>query len=155
MGEKTQNECEVLLAVDLGMKAGLAWFDSTGKLLRARSTHFANRTVLKRALPSIWAEVPGVRWAVLEGMGILADIWLKSAEKCGIIAERICAEDWRKDVLIPRQMRSGKEAKATAESMAAAIARECGCPPKTGLGDDTAEAILFGRWYAGKYIRKS
>ena len=35
-----------LLAIDLGMKAGLAWFGEDGRLLRCRTVHFSNRTVL-------------------------------------------------------------------------------------------------------------
>ena len=48
---------EVLLAVDLGLRAGLAWFNRQGRLIRCRSTHFTDRATLRRALPALWQEV--------------------------------------------------------------------------------------------------
>ena len=139
-----------LLAVDLGMKAGLAWFDESGRLLRARSTHFADRATLKRALPGIWREVPGITQLVIEGGGSLAEIWLKSAARRGIAVTQICAEQWRADVLIPSQRRNGQTAKAAACAKAAEIARQDGCPPCQEYLDDAAEAIVFGKWHARK-----
>ncbi len=137
----------MILAVDLGLRAGLAWFDATGRLLRARSTHFANRTVLRRALPGIWSEVPGVTAVVLEGGGSLADIWLRSAERLGIPATLIKAEEWRRDVLLPSQQGDGKLAKELACRKAAELARASGCTPATAIVDDAAEAIVFGDWF--------
>ena len=137
-----------LLAVDLGMKAGFAWFDQDGRLLRARSTHFADRATLKRALPGIWREVPGVSQLVVEGGGSLADIWLKSAARQGIVTTQICAEQWRREVLTPSQRRNGQTAKAAACVKAAEIARQDGCPPCQEFLDDAAEAIVFGKWFA-------
>ncbi|MBO4620610.1 MAG: hypothetical protein J5654_10940 [Victivallales bacterium] len=139
-----------LLAVDLGMKAGLAWFDESGRLLRARSTHFADRATLKRALPGIWREVPGVIRVVVEGGGSLAEIWLKSAARRDIAVTQICAEQWRADVLTPSQRRNGQTAKAAACAKAAEIARQDGCPPCQELLDDAAEAIVFGKWFASR-----
>lgn len=137
----------MLLAVDIGMKLGLAWFSEDGHLLRARSTRFPNRATLKRALPAIWTEMPEVTHVVLEGGGDLAEIWRKSAWKHGLSTETITAEEWRQEVLTPSQMRSGKQAKAIAEELALKIARKSEIPPKTELGNDTSEAILFGFWY--------
>ena len=139
-----------LLAVDLGMKAGLAWFDNDGRLLRARSTHFADRATLRRALPSIWREVPCVTCVVVEGGGSLAEIWLKSAARHGLATTQICAEQWRREVLTPSQRRNGQTAKAAACVKAAEIARQDGCPPCQEFLDDAAEAIVFGQWHACK-----
>ena len=144
---KPEDSNAIVLAIDVGMKAGLAWFDADGELIRARSTRFANRTVLRKALPSIWAELPGVTQLVLEGQGEIADIFRKSAERASIPVQQFSAEDWRKDMLLPRQQRSGKQAKAHAEAIALQIARECGKPPKCAYDDDAAEAILFGLWF--------
>ena len=144
---KPEDSNAIVLAIDVGMKAGLAWFDADGELIRARSTRFANRTVLKKALPSIWTELPGVTQLVLEGQGEIADIFRKSAERASIPVQQFSAEDWRKDMLLPRQRRSGKQAKAHAEAIALQIARECGKPPKCAYDDDAAEAILFGLWF--------
>ena len=147
---KTSEKQKILLAVDLGLRAGLAWFAEDGRLLRARSTHFANRSVLRRALQTIWSEVPGVTHVVLEGGGPLADIWKKSAERQGISVTQIAAEDWRRDILLPSQQGDGPLAKSIACRMARAIAQESGCAPATTLVDDAAEAIVFGQWFCRK-----
>ncbi len=129
------------------MKAGLAWFTAEGELIRARSTRFATRTVLKKALPAIWTELPGVTQVVLEGQGDIADIFRKSAERAALLVQQFSAEQWREDMLLPRQRRSGKQAKLNAEIIALQIARSCGKPPKCAYDDDAAEAILFGLWF--------
>ena len=129
------------------MKAGLAWFTAEGELIRARSTRFATRTVLKKALPAIWTELPGVTQVVLEGQGDIADIFRKSAERAVLPVQQFSAEQWREDMLLPRQRRSGKQAKLNAETIALQIARSCGKPPKCAYDDDAAEAILFGLWF--------
>ena len=136
-----------LLAVDVGMKAGLAWFDENGTLIRARSTRFANRAMLKRALPAIWTEINGIRQVVLEGQGDIADVFRKAAERASLPVQQFSAEEWRKDMLLERERRSGKQAKAVAETLAMRIARECGNPPKCAYDDDAAEAVLFGLWF--------
>lgn len=136
-----------LLAVDLGMKAGLAWFDADGRLLRARSTHFADRTTLRRALPGIWRELPGVTHLVVEGGGSLGDLWLQAAMRQELEVHQICAEQWRAEVLTPSQRRNGQAAKAAACAMAAEIARQDGCPPRQQFLTDAAEAIVFGKWF--------
>ena len=115
---KPEDSNAIVLAIDVGMKAGLAWFNVEGELIRARSTRFANRTVLKKALPSIWTEQPGVTQLVLEGQGEIADIFRKSAERASIPVQQFSAEDWREEMLLPRQRRSGKQAKAHAETIA-------------------------------------
>ncbi len=146
-----QETSSKLLAIDLGMKAGLAWFAEDGRLLRARSTHFPDRATLKRALPNIWREVPGVTQVVIEGGGELASLWRRSAERHQLSLTQICAEQWRAEVLTPRQRRNAQTAKAAACALAAEIARQDGCPPCQEFLDDAAEAIVFGKWFARQF----
>ncbi|MBP5638450.1 MAG: hypothetical protein J6X55_03165 [Victivallales bacterium] len=152
--ESSSSLKSVLLAIDVGMKAGFAWFDGKGMLIRARSTRFANRAMLKRALPSIWAEISGVNQVVLEGQGDIADIFKKSAMRVSLPVQQFSAEEWRKDMLLVRERRTGRQAKATAETLALKIARECGNSPKCVYDDDAAEAVLFGLWYARYHVVK-
>ena len=81
MSVSPPSQFATLLAIDVGMKAGLAWFDEHGMLIRARSTRFANRAMLKRALPSILAELPGLSVVILEGQGDIADIFRKFIQR--------------------------------------------------------------------------
>lgn len=144
----------ILLAIDVGMRAGFAWFDEKGTLVRARSTRFAKRMTLKRALPSILSEIEGVAEVVLEGQGEIADIFKKGIQRASLPVLAFSAEEWREDMLLPRERRTGQQAKATAEAMALKIAHECGNPPKCAYDDDAAEAVLFGLWYIRHWLKK-
>jgi hypothetical protein len=135
----------VLLAVDVGLRFGLAWFDQAGRLLRYRSQHAPNRTVLRRAARAILAE-EAVDLLVMEGGGPIADLWRSLAEGHGIRVEQISAEDWRAELLLKREQRTGREAKHTADGLARQIIEESGAKRPTSLRHDAAEAILVGAW---------
>ena len=150
----TVRHSRILLAIDVGMKAGLAWFDENGTLIKARSTRFANRTTLKRALPAILTEIEGVTEVVLEGQGEVADIFRKGIQRAALPVLQFSAEEWREDMLLPRERRTGQQAKNVAESMALKIARDCGNPPKCAYDDDAAEAVVFGLWYLTHWLKK-
>ena len=152
--EDKPRQSRILLAIDVGMKAGFAWFDENGTLIRARSTRFAKRMTLKRALPSILAEIEGVSEVVLEGQGEIADIFRKGIQRTSLPVLHFSAEEWREDMLLPRERRSGQQAKAVAEAMALKIAHDCGNPPKCAYDDDAAEAVLFGLWYLKHWLNK-
>ena len=134
-----------LLAVDVGLRFGLAWFDGQGELHRYRSQHAPNRTVLRRAARTILAE-DEVTVLVLEGGGPIADLWRGLAENRGMQILQISAEDWRRELLLKREQRSGREAKHTADGLARALIEESGAKRPTSLRHDAAEAILIGAW---------
>ena len=139
---------DVLLAVDLGLRAGLAWFNRQGRLLRCRSTHFADRGALRRALPAIWQEVPGVAVLVLEGGGDLAEIWLESARRRAVATHVVTALDWRAELLFQREQRSGVQAKAAAGRLCQKVMRWSGYTRPGLLVHDASEAVLCGLWMA-------
>ena len=136
----------VLLAVDLGLRSGLAWFDRQGRLLRCRSTHFADRRTLRRSLPGLWQEVPGVTELVLEGGGDLAELWLDSARRRAITAHVVSAEAWRTVLLLPREQRSGAQAKAAAGRLCRKVMQWSGYTRPGQLVHDASEAVLCGLW---------
>ena len=137
---------EVLLAVDLGLRAGLAWFNRQGRLIRCRSTHFTDRATLRRALPALWQEVPGVTVLVLEGGGDLAEIWLDSARRRNIATHQVAAQDWRAELLFQREQRSGAQAKAVAGKLCQKVMRWSGYTRPGQLVHDASEAVLCGLW---------
>jgi len=70
-----------LLAVDLGLKTGLALYGDSGKLVWYRSHNFGTTERLRRAVPGIMDNIPNLTALVIEGGGNLATVWEKEAEK--------------------------------------------------------------------------
>ena len=135
-----------LLAVDLGLKTGLALYGGDGKLRGYRSKNFGTTARLKRAVYAILKEIPGLALLVIEGGGGIAEIWEHEAQKQGIAVRRITAEDWRKTILLGREQRTGAVAKERAARLADAVIAWSGLRRPTAPRHDAAEAILIGLW---------
>ncbi len=135
-----------LLAVDLGLKTGLALYDRTGRLIWYRSHNYGSRPRLKRGVCNLLAATPHLAWLVLEGGGSLAKIWEHEAERRRIPVRLIQADVWRRQLLYPREQRNGRQAKRNADDLARRIIEWSGAPRPTSLRHDTAEAILAGLW---------
>ncbi len=135
-----------LLAVDLGLKTGLALYGEEGKLRWYRSKNFGTTTRLKRAVYSILREIPDLAMLVIEGGGNIAEIWENEAQNQGIAVRRITAEDWRKTILFTRERRTGTMAKERAARLADAVIAWSGLRRPTVPRHDAAEAILIGLW---------
>lgn len=135
-----------LLAVDLGLRSGLALYGADGRLLWYRSHNFGSATRLRRAVRRILDDLPDVTDLVLEGGGRLGDIWISEAQRRTITVRQIAAETWRQHLLYPRQQRSGADAKQHAKRLARRVIEWSQAPRPTTLRDDTAEAILVGLW---------
>jgi len=134
-----------LLAVDLGLRTGLAVYGPDGRLKSYRSKHFASNRELRRGVSTIVSECPPLAWIWLEGGGDLALIWEKQARYRGIRFHQLQAEDWRRGLMLPRQQRSGDVAKREADGLARRVIEWSGAPrPKGRLKHDAAEAILIG-----------
>jgi len=137
-----------LLAIDLGLRTGLAVYDEARGLVAYRSQRFANRSQLKRAAWGVLREVEGLVHVVLEGDVQLASVWTKAAQKRGASCHTVQAHDWRKDLLLAREQRSGRDAKEAADEMARRIIAASEAPNPTSLRHDAAEAVLIGWWGA-------
>ena len=136
-----------LLAIDLGLKTGLALFGADGRLVWYRSQNFGKPARLKRAIPGLLREIGPLAWIVTEGDRNLGQLWHKAAEKRDIAIRHLGAETWRQSLLIARQRRSGVEAKRHADTLARQLIDLDGAPKPTGpLKHDAAEAILIGLW---------
>ena len=137
-----------LLAVDLGLKTGLAVFGADGRLQRYRSTNFGSVSRLRRGIPGVLNGVPDLRWLVAEGDRRLFEIWQKEAGRRGAVARLVAAEEWRAALLLGREQRSGADAKRHADTLARSMIEWSGAPRPTSLRHDAAEAILIGAWGA-------
>ncbi|HJV64784.1 MAG TPA: hypothetical protein VJ550_03525 [Geomonas sp.] len=135
-----------LLAIDLGLKTGLALYGEDGRLIWYRSHNFGSTERLRRGAHGILNGVPGVSALVIEGGGNLAVVWEKEAEQRGIAVRKVGAEVWRQAFLLPREQRSGSDAKRHAGEMARRIIEWSGAARPTSLRHDAAEAILVGIW---------
>ena len=137
---------EVLLAVDLGLRTGLALYGRNGRLLWYRSKNFGSRQRLRRGVHGLLEEIPNLRWLVLEGDRTLAQIWEHGARGLPVSARRVSAEVWRNRLLSSREQSSGPRAKQSAGEMAHRIIEWSGAARPTSLRHDAAEAILVGLW---------
>ncbi len=135
-----------LLAIDVGLRSGLAWYAADGRLLAYRSRHFSNRAALRQAAWLILRDEPNLQWVVLEGGGPLADIWSLAARRRELQLLQLAAHDWRADLLLQREQRSGAKAKDVAGTLARRVIAWSHAPSPTSLRHDAAEAILVGIW---------
>ncbi len=136
----------MLLAVDVGLRTGLAFYNFRGKLEWYRSKQFGNANQLRRAIFGLLEEHEDIEYLVIEGGGKYANPWQRAAQKRDLICIAISAETWRKDLLYPREQRSGSDAKRKAMQLALDVINWSGAPKPTSLRHDTAEAILIGLW---------
>ncbi len=135
-----------LLAVDLGLKTGLAVYDDAGALVRYRSQNYGSFARLKRGAYGELSEIGELAAVVLEGDALLARAWTKVAERRGARTFVIQAHTWRRRLLLDREQRSGVDAKAAAGEVARRIIEASDAPRPTSLKHDAAEAILIGWW---------
>ncbi|HVX41340.1 MAG TPA: hypothetical protein VHB25_17380 [Gemmatimonadaceae bacterium] len=135
-----------LLAVDVGVRTGLASFGDDGRLRWYRSQNFGNAARLRRALPGLLAEPRDLTRIVLEGGGVLADAWEHEGERHGLDVVRVAAETWRPVFMLSREQRSGVQAKEVAGRLARIVIAWSGAKRPTSLRHDAAEAILIGLW---------
>ena len=136
-----------LLAVDLGLRTGFAFYARDGRLGAYRSQNLGSRARLKKAAYGMLARHPTLERLVLEGGGDLADVWAREGERRGLGVRVIGAERWRRPLLLPREQRHGTDAKEAADGLARAVIAWSGAKAPTGaLRHDVAEAIAVGLW---------
>lgn len=135
-----------LLAVDLGLRTGLAVYGDDGRLRRYRSQHYATRGTLRRALPGILDGVASVTTLVIEGGGTLISVWEREAARRHLDLLRVSADVWRPALLLPREQRGSARAKRSAGALARRVIEWSGAPRPTSLRHDAAEAVLVGLW---------
>jgi len=133
-----------LLAIDLGLRMGLARYASDGRLLVYRSHNLGTVGRLKRAVPRLLEMTD--RHLFAEGDRHLFEVWLREADRCRIPARLVAAETWRQGILFDRQFRNGRTAKQSADRLARRVIEWSDAPRPTSLRHDAAEAILLGLW---------
>lgn len=135
-----------LLAVDLGIRTGLACWGDDGRLRWYRSQNFGDAPRLRRAIPALLDTEPDLAWLVLEGGGPLAGAWTRAAEPRALTVRVTGAEAWRGLFLLPREHGTGAQMKQVADRVARRVIAWGEGPRPTSLRHDAAEAILVGLW---------
>jgi hypothetical protein len=135
-----------LLAVDLGLRTGLALFGQDGRLVWYRSQHYGTRTSLRRGAHGLLETLPGLARMVLEGGGPIAAIWVREALRRRVAVRQISAEDWRARLFDPTAQRGRARSKESALAMARRVIEWSEAAKPTSLRHDAAEAILIGLW---------
>lgn len=135
-----------LLAVDLGLRTGLAFFGEDGRLQWYRSRNFGSRARLKNAASYLIRSHPDTTHLLVEGGGDLAPAWMTAAQRADIKIRFVDAATWRQSLLLPRDQRTGTDAKQAAGRLARKIIDWSGAARPTSLRHDAAEAILVGAW---------
>jgi hypothetical protein len=135
-----------LVAVDLGLRTGMAIYDGHGRLRRFGSRNFGTRTRLRGGADALLREVGRVDVLVVEGDRSLGSIWTARATRRGANTLEVGPETWRGRLLHAREQRSGREAKAAADDLARRTIELLGDRRPTSLRHDAAEAVLIGLW---------
>lgn len=136
-----------LLAVDLGVRTGLALYGDDGRLRWYRSRNYGSAARLRRGAHGLLAELlPALAAVVIEGGGALAELWEREAGRHALELRRIGAEVWRQRFLYPREQRTGEQAKERADELARRVIEWSDAPRATSLRHDAAEAIMIGLW---------
>ena len=135
-----------LLAIDLGLRSGLAQYGTHGRLLSYRSTNFGSLPRFRKGVPGVLKALQPIGQVVVEGDRALGDIWQKAARSHGSQFRWVSPEQWRGNLLLPRKQRSGALAKHEADVLARKIIQWSGLKGPTSLKHDAAEAILIGLW---------
>ena len=135
-----------LLAVDVGVRTGLACWGADARLRWYRSHNLGSAARLRRAIPGLLDGVPDLTRLVLEGGGPLAEAWRTAGERRALEVQVVSAETWRAFFLLPREQRDGATAKQVADRLARRAITWGGAREPTSLTHDAAEAVLVGLW---------
>ncbi len=136
-----------LLAVDSGLRSGLALYEYPARLRWYRATNFGTPPRLRRGITQLLRESPHIETIVIEGGGPLVKLWERVAQEHHLECTVVSAENWRHDLLLPREQRRRHCAKLSAISRATSAIQALQAPaPRSPLQRDAAEAILVGLW---------
>ena len=137
-----------LLAVDAGVRMGLAAFDGRGGLLWCRSRNYGTASRLRRAASGLLDSLPDLALVAVEGGGHLGEVWIREAARRSVPGRHVSAETWREALLPHRRRRDAAEAKRFAIELARRVIALSGLKGVTSLRHDAAEAVCLGLWAA-------
>jgi len=162
---------ELLVAVDLGLKSGVALYSSDGILLRYEQFHFEKDSLAEtvKSLVENWESAANaiavthddeegtrlpyrVTHIALEGAnGYMLQAWSDARPDLSIL--RVPPEEWRADLLLEKERTSGSNAKAASRLIARQVVDDFGSMSKHEgkFPTDVAEAVCMG-FYVGRKL---
>lgn len=146
VAKTNMDSAHILLAIDLGVRCGLALFEGTGRLLWYRSRNFGSAARMRKGIAGIIREAGPPSHVLLEGGGDLAEPWMREARHLGAETFSVAADVWRESLLLPRERNGTSIAKQQADGLARIVIEWSGAQRPTSLRHDAAEAILAGLW---------
>lgn len=133
-----------LLAVDLGVKTGMAIFTSEGKLLWYGSRNYGSKNSLRSDIPRLLQQYGPLRRLVLEGGGALYEVWQREAQREQIPVTAFHADYWREMFFGSGYLMHTDKAKVKAVEMAERVINQLGVYKFSTPVHHAAEAILAG-----------
>ena len=172
--EKNENEVELLLAIDLGLRCGASLFDDSGKLIRYEQLRFEDIDDLYEKAPVLiesWERDANsislndidfngkkcvISYLAVEGGGELFDAWdfsLEESDKRDIQLVQVRPEEWRAHLLTDKERASGRSSKEAARLIARQVVSECGTMSahKGKFRTDAAESVVMGYYLSNRF----
>lgn len=138
-----------ILAIDLGLRTGVAVWDDTARLRTWQTIRFRSPRALQQGVRTVVRDLDDdVVFAVTEGDLDLARPWDRALTARGIRVLHVQAHQWRRDVFADQPDLDGKAAKRAALALARRLIREHAARGVPHLKHDAAEAICLGYWAA-------
>jgi hypothetical protein len=150
---------QVLVAVDLGLRSGFAFYTSAGRLIDFTCERFPSTAALPEFINDrlvSWEGKYKVSNVVLEGDALLRKIWTDAvtdyskSTSLNIEVTPVSPSEWREALLIKKERQSGKLAKTAAREISRQIMWRSEIVDTyydRPINTDAAEAILIG-YYA-------
>lgn len=165
------NVNDLLLAVDIGLKSGVALYNRQGALVRYEQFYFDRNTLASDAeelvqqwendinnetdLAMEYDDVGNKPWKIthiaMEGADAkLMNAWADAAPNRSIL--RVSPEEWRSGLLVAKERKSGPDAKAASRLIARQIVGDFGVMEQHSgkFKTDVAEAVVMGFYVARK-----
>lgn len=133
-----------ILAVDLGVKTGMAVFTPEGRLRWYGSRNYGSKNSLRNDIPRLLQQYGPLRRLVLEGGGALYEVWNKEAQRGQIPVTAFHADYWRELLFGSDYLMHTDKAKDKAVEMAERVINQLGVHRFSNPVHHAAEAILAG-----------
>ncbi|MEW6134667.1 MAG: hypothetical protein AB1583_02995 [Bacteroidota bacterium] len=133
-----------VMSVDLGVKTGIAVFSSEGRLRWFGSRNYGSINSLRNDLPRLLHSHAPLRVLVLEGGGVLENVWMREAHYRNIAVVSFHAGHWRQLFFGSDPLMHTNRAKMKAVDLARAVIGLIGENRASLPIHHAAEAILTG-----------